>query len=514
MRHDREQQARASCRDCGKDRVLDADRRCVLCSRRCRQCGHLVRSAAVTLCRDCRRRAAAAAAKSPCPRCGRPGFLRPGTGWCGSCSRPRPAKDPPRVCAGCGELRRHAGHGLCSPCWQRHPDRAFIRTDKLTGKLTHPPSWLGDFTGYVATRHNPADAAAMISALGRLLVDEHSNHPQALLGRASLTGRSIGPLARGLDGFFHEQGLALPTNHAEQRAALRRQRRIDPVPAGLRAAVSGFEATMITNRERARRAGTRRRTDHTIETALATVRDFACFITSAGKNDWALVDRHDIERFIAAIPKSRRRRLTVLKQFFRYARRDRLVLIDPTEGVSSGRPARGFSGRTLPIHQQRALFKRWTDDSVHPHEATLGLLALLHGASSHEVRLIKHADVDIAARTVSLGQRPRPVPLDPATWTQIERCIVHRDNQGTKNPHLFVTRITKAGTEPASTAYFTHLLDGAGVTPQAVRCTRLADLVNTLDPKLVAAALGMNSKGTMFYLADHVDNTRLEAMNP
>lgn len=40
-------------------------------------------------------------------------------------------------------------------------------------------------------------------------------------------------------------------------------------------------------------------------------------------------------------------------------------------------------------------------------------------------------------------------------------------------------------------------------------CTRLADLVNTMDPKLVAAAFGMNPEGVMIYLADHVDSGRL-----
>ena len=105
-RRDREQQARSSCLDCGKDRVVDAAQRCVLCSRRCRQCGHLVRSRETMHCRDCRRRAAAAAGKSPCPRCGKAGFIRSETGWCGSCSRPGPGKDPPRTCTGCGQLRR------------------------------------------------------------------------------------------------------------------------------------------------------------------------------------------------------------------------------------------------------------------------------------------------------------------------------------------------------------------------------------------------------------------------
>jgi hypothetical protein len=35
----------------------------------------------------------------------------------------------------------------------------------------------------------------MITQMGRLLADEHPNHPQALLDRARWTGRSMGPLA-------------------------------------------------------------------------------------------------------------------------------------------------------------------------------------------------------------------------------------------------------------------------------------------------------------------------------
>jgi hypothetical protein len=105
------------------------------------------------------------------------------------------------------------------------------------------------------------------------------------------------------------------------------------------------------------------------------------------------------------------------------------------------------------------------------------------------------------------------VPLDPATWTQLERCLAHRESQRTANPHLVVTLVTKAGTEPASTAYFSHLLDASAVPPRTVRCTRLADLVNTMDPKIVAATFGMDPEGAMFYLADHVDHTRLEPPN-
>lgn len=71
-----------------------------------------------------------------------------------------------------------------------------------------------------------------------------------------------------------------------------------------------------------------------------------------------------------------------------------------------------------------------------------------------------------------------------------------------------VTRGTKAGRAPASTAYLSHLLDATGVPARTLRGTRLVDLVNTIDAKLVAAAFGMNPEGVLPYLADHVDPTR------
>jgi site-specific recombinase XerD len=267
---------------------------------------------------------------------------------------------------------------------------------------------------------------------------------------------------------------------------------------------------MLAVRQRALRAGTRPRTDHTIETALAIVRDLARFLASRrGKQDWALADVHDIEAFLATVPKSRKRRLAVLGQFFRFARTRKIVLADPTRGLAAT-ASRGFTGPTIALDQQRALFRRWTTSlDAHPHETLLGIFALLHGASSSEVRHLQVSDLDASARTTRLGKRPHPVPLDPASWQVLQRCLAHRDSQHTANPHVIVTKGTKAGRAPASTAYMSHVLDPCGVSPRTLRCTRLADLVNTMDAKLVAAAFGMNPEGVMIYLADHVDDGRL-----
>ncbi|MFI9556307.1 integrase [Nonomuraea endophytica] len=492
--------------------MLQADTgRCIACSRVCTECGHAVRSPDAMLCRDCTRRARQRASQQLCPRCGRPGYLRQSTGWCGTCSRPRQAKSPPCVCDDCGQLRPHAGHGLCSACWQRRPERPFVAGENLIARLVDPPPWLGELIGHLAAGHSPARACGLIGQLGRLLDDEQPDHPQALLERTRLPGRSMGPLARGLEIFFVERGLALATDHAERLAVGRRRRRIDAVPEPLRPAAEAFNTFLLRSRERARRAGTLPRADVTLDIKLSTLRDLAQHVHAWGKQDWALVDVHDIETFLAAQPKNRPRRLQIARQFFRFAKSRKMILIDPTSGLSA-KAVKGFVGKTLTLDQQRRLFQRWTTDpAVHPHEALLGILALLHGASSAEVRHLRLDDIDPAGRAIGLGQRPHLVPLDPVSWSTVQRCMVHRDTQRTSNPHLMVTKGTKAGRDQASVAYVSHVLDPAGISPQVLRSTRLIDLVNAMDAKLVATAFGMHPEAVMIYLADHVDPNRLPA---
>ncbi|MFC9285834.1 hypothetical protein [Streptomyces sp. NPDC057052] len=229
-------------------------------------------------------------------------------------------------------------------------------------------------------------------------------------------------------------------------------------------------------------------------------------VTDSGKY---VVDVHDVEAFLATLPRARKRRLTVLRQFFRFARSKHIVLVDPTRTLTAKEP-NGFRGRTLTLDQQRELFHRWTtEEDVHPHEALVGMLALLHGASSSEVRMLQVTDVDPNAQSVRLGKRPHSVPLDPASWTVLQRCLAHREAWPTANPHVMVTKGTTAGRSPASTAHLSHVLDACGYPPRTIRSTRLVDLVNTIDPKLVAAAFGMDPQAALIYLADHVDSGRV-----
>lgn len=265
-----------------------------------------------------------------------------------------------------------------------------------------------------------------------------------------------------------------------------------------------------TAQQRSRRAGTHPRSDRTLTDELAILKDLARFLADEqGKTAWATAQATDLEAFLTRRPASRSRRLSITRSFFRWTRTSRLILTDPTAGLSTRQP-RGYHPHTLTVAEQRRLFRRWTTDpDIHPHEALTGLLALLHATPSKDLRTLKITDIDTTARTIRLGHRPHPVPLDPDTWHALQRCLDHRDRLDTHNPHVIVTTHTKTRRTPASDQYLVRVLDPVGITTRTLRATRILDLLASLDPKLVCEALGMDPAGILPYAADQVQDTRL-----
>ncbi|MEU9992488.1 site-specific integrase [Streptomyces sp. NPDC048045] len=297
---------------------------------------------------------------------------------------------------------------------------------------------------------------------------------------------------------------------AGRLAAGRRKCRVDSVPGSLGLAIAAFDASRIWARDRARRAGTCPSSNHTLETALSILRDLARFLTEhRGKDDWALIDVHGIEAFLATSPRARKRRLVVLRQFFRFARSRRIVLTGSAR-ILIVKERRGFCSRTLPRGRQRELFCRWTTGGqVLVHEALLGMLALLQGASGSEVRTRKITGMGAVARTAGLGEQPRPVLLDPVSWRVLERCVDLRAQWPAASPRVRVAKGTGAGRSRASTACVSRVLGDCGYLPRMIRGTRLVDLVNTVDPELVAAVFGMDPRAALTCLAGHVGLGRL-----
>jgi len=489
-----------TCRDCGQQRPLHARGRCAPCDRRWRR----------------------EAAKQPCPRCGKPGLLRPGTGICGRCQRalrPRRPPAPPRqvTCVRCGQRRPHQAHGLCARCYRADPAMAGNCAARIAQDLDHPPGWLGDFAGYLTARLSPGRAVTLLHQLAVILTGQAAS-PAAVLAAARRppSGRpATGALTRALEAFFTSAQLTLPADTAAQAAAARRRRRVAETPAPFRAAAASFSDAQLHDRDRARRTGTRPRSDRTLEINLTAVRDLARYLAASrpAVTGWQLAAATDLDAFLATIasPASRARQLHALRVFFRWARSRRIILADPARGLrpSSNIP---FHGRLLSAAEQRQLLHRWTAEAetLHPHEPAAGLLSLLHGASCSELRQLRATDIDLAHATIRLGRRPRPVPLDPATAAALRRCLDHHDRyHHGGNPHLLISQKSKTVAAPVSVSYLQRLLAPAGVTPTLLRVTRLAHLVTTLDPVIVAEAYGIHRGTVLHYLADTVDAARL-----
>jgi hypothetical protein len=476
--------------------------------RTCADCPAPVKFRDRVRCHVCHRRVTRAALKRPCPHCGQVRHLGE-SGACAICGRGAVPGRPARIitCARCGEQRQHASHGLCNRCSLADPDRPF-RYAAAARRLRQVPDWWEDLAAFAAARHHPGGAIEILREAGRLLAADPAASPAQLLDRCEPANGTAG---RALRRFFTSRGLALPGDEEQRRAAARRRRHLDAVPAGLAAAVAAFNDSQLEERDRARRAGRHPVSDITVETRLRILRDLAVYLTSARPvSGWSQVTTTDLEAFLGHSPNSNRHQRTyVLRGFFSWAKRRKLILIDPAISLRLGsQPA--FTGNVLDATVQRALFRRWTDHATHPHERLTGLLTLLHAASNAQIRGLTIADADAARRTLNLAGRPFPVPLDPVSWAAVQDCLRHRADLRTLNPHVIVTRATRTGDSPAHQTYLTRVLRPAGTTPSLCRQTRIAQLVTDLDPKLAATALGMQDSGLVRYLAGNVDSDRLE----
>lgn len=416
------------------------------------------------------------------------------------------------ACTTCGQKRALQGRGQCSRCYQNDPALVHRCTEKLAAQLVPEPRWWAGFGGFLAERAAATRAVSMLHRLATALADIPGAGPTAVLEAVRNPGPAVGELARALEAYFVESGLALALDTTVQAAAQRRARRVAEVPDQFRPLTAAFDTHQLQLRQRARRAGTKPRSDRTLEINLAAVRDLARYLSAhrPGVSDWTLVGTGDVEAFLALFtnPRNRARHLYALQGFFRFARQHRHILADPTRRLKAN-SNNGFRGQVLDPARQRELFRRWTADTahLHPHEPVIGLLGLLHGASVNELRSLRLDDIDLTAATAALGHRPHPTPLDPASMTALQRCLRHRPHSS--GPWLLVNQKSKTIGKQVSLDYLAMILAPAQVTVQTLRATRLAQLVTTMDPVLVAASFGIRRGATLYYLADSVDATRL-----
>lgn len=476
--------------------------------RLCVDCGLENRFVGSTRCHRCYDRRRRTGRIGTCARCSKSRPIHDPDGRCDFCvfvGRPRPVVIVP-PCVVCGEARRIIAHGRCNRCLSRSPTSTETYADGLALRLGPSlPDWYRLFVAHVVERYSPSEARLRLTELARLL--GATSEPDALVRAATHPGGRLSPLGRTLDEFFERLGSRHAAGDSEALAAGRRARQIATVPEQLRPAVAAFSVDELANRERARRSGGRVLTDQTLMVHLHVICEFIRY--SEDIIDWATVSQGDIERYMASRAPVPSHILSSLHAFFGWARRRRLILVDPTRGVQNKRRRR-FAGPVVDLTTQRRVFRRWTTDpGVHPYEALVGLLSLVHAVSVNDLRHLKVTDIDRTNRTVRFAGRSRPVPLDPSSWTAIEGALAHRLGLGTINPHVIVSRRTKVTDQPMGDQHANNLLKPSGVTPTRLRCTRLAQLVTTIDPVLVAELFGVTHGGALYYLSDSVDDALL-----
>ena len=332
----------------------------------CADCGAPVKFRDRDRCHVCHRKAARAALKRSCPRCGRVRHLRP-AGICAICDRAAGPSRPARTvsCRKCGQQRHNAGHGLCNRCKLADPDWPFRYGASLAARMLVIPPWWQPLIEFAAARHHPGGAVAILRHAGRVISADASAGPRQIVASATRADGLLTAAGRALTAFFTTQGLIMPGDQARHRAAARRQRYLDAIPAGLAGAVAAFSDSQLADQDRARRAGRRQLSDITLETRLRILRDLARHLATAARiTNWARSPPADLEHFLASRPKSRHQDTYVLRRYFAWARQRKLILIDPAKPLRLGAQP-GFTGTVLDA-APAALLVRPVDPRQHP----------------------------------------------------------------------------------------------------------------------------------------------------
>lgn len=308
------------------------------------------------LCSPCYWHAHREAAKQTCPSCNTLAVLRPHEGGvCGWCARKaRPRKQPvPRQCAQCGTVALHAGYGLCSGCYQRHPDRVTTWVPGALARLgPRCPEWFEALVLDMSGRASSAKAIEHLRQVERCLL-AGADSPEAVLDALRAPGRSVGAAARLVGEFFEREGLCEAIDDSDERARGRRARRLLRLSPALRPAADAFAKHLLGQRKRARLLGSNGLSDTTVEHRLADIATFGALLAERGISDWAVVSAGDVDAFLVANMNSR---VASLRAFFAFAKQRKIVLVDPTTSIEHRSP-KGFSGRVLLRSEQRRLLK-------------------------------------------------------------------------------------------------------------------------------------------------------------
>jgi integrase len=490
------------CPDCGELRPVWFTDRCERCKKRaaaragaCRDCGKQVGRLWSGRCRSCD--AKSREATGACRDCG--DLTKLTSGLCRACRLFRWAH-PAGTCPWCGRQQPIGAAGECRSC------QCAARAARALGKRARAPRprpvlspaarlLLAELAGYGQARgwapetlrrarravtavlaggedlgQPPWDAAR----LGQFL---HEQHLVALRAVEFLTGQG---LVRGnpqtvLDRWLAARLAALPA----------------PFVAEVRMWTEGLQG-------RGPRAGRARQTStiqgylRILEAPLAT--------WSARYASLRQVTTGDLTAELTVLTAATRLlALSAMRSLFGTLKGRRVLFTDPAAPLT-GRQVQPPPVLALEDAQRAGLLGRLDD----PGERLIVLLAGVHALRPADIRALALDDVDLAAGTLLVSGRARP--LDRLTAEDLRGWLQARRTRwpATANPHLLINRSTGGGIGPVSRGYVQASVRKAGITAQNLRADRFHDEAEASggDPLRLTHLFGISDATAIRYCAE------------
>ncbi len=437
-----------------------------------------------------------------CSQCGKPISWLNKEPLCQACYLNRVG-----ICRECGKERRLRGW-ICRTCESHRRARNYLSRVRiiLREKSTPADQQLHEYLHYLESSYGNQPRAIYYALWpivnfmrdGHLTPGMSWTEVDALRTRGR-TGRQRAALRRYLE-FMTAQGLGPSFQDAQWDARMRRV--LESFPSQFQKEVVLYQRFLATTRQLQR---------WTIYLALVDLRRF---FTWAGEFAHVpgchAISGHLVRAYLAGRHQSLAQRswakeARAIRDFFRWAKRKRLVFVNPTLGLKIGVPDTLMVG--ISIEQQRWLSTRWFDPEADPLEAAAGLLALAHGMSPTELIALRVADLDPESRQISLLNRPMSIRLSTQVFAILCRYLEHRRQMthGSKNPYFFVNRLsirqgTSVGQRYLSVYLHKRALGKIGCTLQQLRVSYLVDVAASGRIK-VLEYLGLKHGGSKHYLA-------------
>lgn len=436
-----------------------------------------------------------------CSRCGKPISWLNKEPLCRACYLQRVG-----TCKDCGEKRRLRGL-VCRTCGSHRLARNYLQRVSTILREQSPLAnhLLHGYLQYLESHYGnqPRPIYYALWPVVNLMKDGHLAPSMSwaevnTMRTQARTGRQRAALRRYLE-FMTAQGLGPSFQDAQWEARLGRL--LDSYPPAFQKEIVRYRQFLGTTRKLQR---------WTIYLALVHLRRFFKWAgESAHVPGIRAVAGHLVRAYLAG----RQQRLSqrswakdarVIRDFYKWAKNECLVFVDPTLGLKIGQPDTLMVG--LPIEQQRLLSAHWLHPEADPLEAAAGLLALAHGLSPAELVGLRVSDFDATAKRINLPSRQLGLRLSSAVALVLCRYLDYRRriDHGSGNPYFFVNRLSIRQGTPVGPNYLTGYLHkrslGKIESTLQLRISYLVDVAATGRIK-VLEYLGLTHSGSRHYLA-------------